>query len=287
MSEKDRETLSKIHNISFHTAFQRLPFTAFRNQVALMKLHGVKFTGTYENENACKNFIFGISEYLFEENVKKKLHLVNFIAILCDGSTDNSVIEQEVLYVIFTDPETFKPTMKFFEVIAPADSQDAPGLKNAIFATFHKHSLESVLSKIVFLSSDGASVNSSKDSGLIRLLQEDFPWISFIWCFSHRLELALKDALKEFIKPVDTSLMHLFYLYKKSSKKHRELKNFYHLLEGQFEMYSAGVRSLKATGTRWIDPKIAAMGSVIEKIGLCTQQFPRSRNITRKVYEIN
>ena len=52
------------------------------------------------------NFIFGISEYLFEENVKKKLHLVNFIAILCDGSTDNSVIEQEVLYVIFTDPET-------------------------------------------------------------------------------------------------------------------------------------------------------------------------------------
>ena len=27
------------------------------------------------------NFIFGISEYLFEENIKKKLHLVNFIAI--------------------------------------------------------------------------------------------------------------------------------------------------------------------------------------------------------------
>ena len=49
--------------------------------------------------------------------------------------------------------------MKLFEVVAPADSQDAPGLKNAIFATFHKHSIESVLSKIVFLSSDGASAN--------------------------------------------------------------------------------------------------------------------------------
>ena len=136
MSEKDRETLSKLHDISFHIALQRLPFTAFQNQVALEKLHGVKFTGTYENENACKNFIFGISEYLFEENVKKKLHLVNFIAILCDGSTDNSVIEQEVLYVIFTDPETFKPTMKFFEVVPPADSQDVPGLKKAIFQHF-------------------------------------------------------------------------------------------------------------------------------------------------------
>ena len=121
MSEKDRETLSELHNISFYIVLQRPLFTALQNQVALEKLHGVKFTGTYENEDACKNFIFGISKYLFEENVKKKLHLVNFIAILCGGSTDNSVIEQEVLYVIFTDPETFKPTMKFFKVVAPAD----------------------------------------------------------------------------------------------------------------------------------------------------------------------
>ena len=126
-------------------------------------------------KNACKNFIFGISEYLFEKNLKKKLHLVNFITIFCDESTDNSIIEQEVWYVIFTNPETFKPAMKFFEVVAPTDSQDAPGLKTAIFAIFHKHSLESVLGKIVFLSSNGASVNSSKDSGPIRLLQEDFP----------------------------------------------------------------------------------------------------------------
>ena len=150
MIEKDRETLSKLHDISFHIALQQLPFKAFQNQVTLEKLHGVKFTGTYENENACKNFIFGISKYLFEENVKKKLHLINFIAILCDGLTDDSVIEQEVLYVTFTDPETFKPTMKFFQVLAPIDSQDVPGLKNAIFATFHKHSLESVLNKNCF-----------------------------------------------------------------------------------------------------------------------------------------
>ena len=95
-------------------------------------------------------------------------------------------------------------------------------------------------------------------------MQEDFPWISFIWCFSHRLELALKHALKEFNEPVDTSLIHLFYLHKKSSKTHRELENLYHLQEGESEMYSAGVRPLKATGTRWIDHKIAAMRRVIE-----------------------
>ena len=57
MSEKDRKTLSKLHDISFHITLQRLPFTAFQYHVALEKLHGVKFTGTYENGNACKNFI--------------------------------------------------------------------------------------------------------------------------------------------------------------------------------------------------------------------------------------
>ena len=51
------------------------------------------------------------------------------------------------------------------------------------------------------------------------LLKEDYEWIYFVWCFSHRLELALKESLNEFIKPLDQSLIHLYYLYKKSSKK--------------------------------------------------------------------
>ena len=41
-------------------------------------------------------------------------------------------------------------------------------------------------------------------------------------------------------------------------------------------MYSAGARPLKATGTRWIGHKIAAMGRVIEKFGLYTQHLQHS-----------
>ena len=40
--------------------------------------------------------------------------------------------QQEVLYVIYTDPETFEPTMKFFEIVAPSYNQDAPDLKQAL-----------------------------------------------------------------------------------------------------------------------------------------------------------
>ena len=246
---------------------QGLPFTALRSQLESDKLHGVNFTGSYENETAI--FIFGISDYLFEETVKKNLEFVNFIAVLCDGSTDNSVTEQQVFYFIFVDPETFKLTIKFLEVFTPSDGQDALGSKDAITATFKKHSLESVLEKMVLLGSDGASVNSGKNSGLIKLFQEELPWLSFIWCSSHRLELTLKDALNDYMEPVETSSMHLFYLYKQSSKKHRELKILYELLQGQFETFSAEVMPLKASGPGGLITKLEQWGALLKNL-VCT-----------------
>ena len=109
--------------------------------------------------------------------------LVNFLAVLCDGSTDKIVTEQEVVYVIFTDPETHLAVLKFFHIIVPSVGQDAPGLKQAITDTFKKNLLESALEKNNFLPSDKATVNCGKNSSLIKSFQEDYPWISFI-CFN-------------------------------------------------------------------------------------------------------
>ena len=276
MNEKERETVTKLLDIAYYIALHGLPFSMFQHQIKLEKLHKVSFTGAYENGNACKNFIIEISDYLFLEKMKKKLELVNFISILCDGSTDKSITEQEVIYVIFVDPETNLPVMKFFEVAAPESSQDAVGLKETIISAFNEHGLESVVKKIVFLSSDGASVNCGSKSGLIKLFQEDHPWVSFIWCFSHRLELAIKDALQEFLEPVETSLLHLYYLYTKSSKKYRELKSLHQELKGQFEMYGNGVKPVKSNGTRWIDHKVRAMGRVLEKFGLYVEHLKKN-----------
>ena len=133
--------------------------------------------------------------------------------------------------------------------------------------SFKENSLELALEKIVFSSSDGASVNCGKNSDVIKLLDEEYLWISFVWCFSHRLELALKDAFKQYMEPVDKMLTHLHYLYTKPSKKHRELKNLY-ILKGKFKMYTSGVRPMKATGTRWINHKLMALDLLIGKFRL-------------------
>ena len=87
------------------------------------------------------------------------------------------------------------------------------------------------------------------------------------------MELALKDAVKDFIDPVDESLRHLFYMYKKLLKKVRELKNLHNLLKEHFEMFSSDIRPTKAAVTRWIDHRIQAMRKLVGKFGLCTHHL--------------
>ena len=150
------------------------------------------------------------------------------------------------MFVIFIDPGTCKPIIKVFEIIAPSQGQEAASIKAAIKETFKMHALESAISKIIFLSSEGTSVNCGKISGLIKLFQDEFFWISFIWCFSH-LKLVLKDALKEYMEPEETLLHYLYYLYIKSSKKHNELKNiatkkYCNLLKDQYQNTNSALR---------------------------------------------
>ena len=61
-----------------------------------------------------------------------------------------------------------------------------------------------------------------------------------------------------------------------SSPRNRELKNLFNVLEGQFKMYIAGVHPVKATDMCWIDHKIHAMDSVVEKFGLYNQHMQMS-----------
>ena len=250
-------------------------FTDFKDEIELQKINNVVFQfASYENETGCREFINSISDYFFRSEVIDKIKSVNFIGILCDGSVDSSVNEQEVIYVTFTDPDTQNPTLKFLHVVSPEIGQDAAGLKEAIKYAFEINGLENAMDKIVFFASDGASVNSGKESGLVRKLQEDYEWIVFLWCFSHRLELAIKEATKDYFEAVDESLRHLYYLHERSSKKHRELKQLYVLLQDRYDYYGgSGVKPLKSMGTRWLDHKLRATGRMIDKFALYTQHL--------------
>ena len=74
------------------------------------------------------------------------------------------------------------------------------------------------------IATDGASVNIASGS-LKGLVEKQVPWIYWMSCMAHRLELAIKDTLKEAnFDLVDEMLLRLCYIYDKSPKKCRELE---------------------------------------------------------------
>ena len=65
---------------------------------------------------------------------------------------------------------------------------------------------------------DGASVNIG-NQGVKGLIQSERPWVIAVWCLAHRLELALKDALKNTLfSVIDDFLLRVYYIYSKAPK---------------------------------------------------------------------
>lgn len=61
--------------------------------------------------------------------------------------------------------------------------------------------------KLIGFGCDGANVNLD-DNGVKGMIQSDRPWVVAIWCLTHRLELAIRDALKDtYFSEVDNFLL--------------------------------------------------------------------------------
>ena len=76
------------------------------------------------------------------------------------------------------------------------------------------------------------SIMATKKEGMKAILQKENPRLAFGWCLAHRLQLALKDSLGQTsFKEVDDVILRLYYLYKKSPKKLRQLHELVALYE--------------------------------------------------------
>ena len=84
------------------------------------------------------------------------------------------------------------------------------------------------------------------------------------------------------MEPVDDSLRHLYYLFKKSSKKLSQLKSRFQSLEKLYDFDSKSIKPEKSTGTRWIDHKAKAMTKLNDKFGVYAKQIENSIEQTTK-----
>ena len=130
-------------------------------------------------------------------------------------------------------------------------SVDAPGLYDCL-----KNALTYLgVDKTSKLGCDGASVNLGARA--LKGLVEERPWIAAVWCSAHRLELAIKDALKNtFFSTINERMLRLYYIYRKAPKKCRELEDLIAELSECLDTSefptSGGSRPIRACGTRLI-----------------------------------
>ena len=86
---------------------------------------------------------------------------------------------------------------------------------------------------------------------------------------AHRLELAVKDALKgTAFNTVADMLLQLYHIYEKSPQKGcLELEEIAMELKQCLQFDDADVRPVQASGSRWVSNKLNAMKRVLSNFG--------------------
>ena len=167
---------------------------------------------------------------------------------------------------------------------------DADNIRSAINAAFNDIFMPELASKVVFLASDGASVDGGVKSGVaVKFCEAGVPWLAFVWCLSHRLELVLDDHLEEVMERVKKCLTNLFY-YGNSSKILRELRKSHSVLSELYQFEDGRVKPSKCSGTRWIVHRLRSMFDLVDKFGLYLHHFENiivndSKNIDKAILE--
>ena len=260
MAEKDRENMRVKFNSAYYLAKKERPFRDYPDLLNLQIKNSVpKFGESYAHDRAAAVFTDYIAA-VEQDELAKALSEGSYFSVLSDGSTDNSVLERELVYVLFL--YRGKPRVTFLDIETPK-SGDAKGILDCITKAFERIGLENYTDRLVGLNVDGASVNLGKHRGVATRLKEMAPWLIAVHCFNHRLELGVKDAftgIKAF-EDVDELLLKLYYFYQKSPKRLRDLRSF-------AEEFGESVpKPTKACGTRWINHKWSAMKIALENYG--------------------
>ncbi|XP_041357942.1 zinc finger protein 862-like isoform X3 [Gigantopelta aegis] len=192
---QDKTNLDQVRKLlrtAFFIAKEELPFSLFPNILELQKIHGVQLGQGYSYDKACGDFVDCIEEVAMNDLNKC---LASYLSVLIDGSTDSSTTERESVFILFMENGITK--IKFLS-LESAPSSDAAGVITALESALQRTGLTNWKSKCVGLGCDGASVNLGIRNGVIAKMREaGIPWLVGIHCYNHRLELALKDSLKD------------------------------------------------------------------------------------------
>lgn len=208
---------------------------------------GIDVCQTYRNVNSCKEFFVSIAA-LERNKTEQLLKDVKLCTIMSDGSTDVSVIENEIVYIHFA----FKGEVHcYFIWLIECEHANAGGIFAAIFKAvdFEDKARDEIYSKIIAFAGDGASVNTGVINGVISHFRCNINSnILMIKCMSHRIELEFKNAMKSStLYKILNLLGQLLKFYHSSPKQMAGLKCAAESSETSMR------HPTRVDGTRWVE----------------------------------
>lgn len=220
--------------------------------------------------------------------MSKDITKAKFYSILFDGTTDSSVTEQEAIFVLYFDPDgeptdhinqepgiAVKTRYLSLQCLTRSTAQGVvDGIETALTDTGLKDITATTPPVHVGLGGDGCSTNRGEKGGVKAILKKEYPWFLFVWCIAHHLELALKDAFSgTYFKEIDDCLLKLYYLYEKSPKRLRGLREMSNIYKNSLEFVEGSVKPKRASGTQWIIHKLNAIKVLVDKFGIFIQHL--------------
>ena len=252
--EKTLIRMDKLFRTVYYLVKNERPFTDFKDLLQLQKCNGLEMGETYFTDKAAKDFACVIADVYFND-LKELLHGADYFSVFCDGSTDRSETDKELIMIKIL--KKHYPNMLFLSFEEPPTTK-APGILAALDNAFTKFDFPDWKSKLIGFCSDGASVNMGHVRGVSTLLKQQSPWIISVWCLVHRLELAVKDAFKStYMDTVIEILTSIYYFYKGSAKRNREAQELAEIMDDHF------LKPAKCNGTRWVEHKLLAVSKLL------------------------
>ena len=196
MNEHKRKQLElKFRNIHAVIKHNR-PISDFMwlNQLDIAK--GLDHGDTYNNHMAGTNFLMNIA-LIEKEKCADFVKQSTFFSLTMDGSTDDSVTEQETIFVRTCISGKVSSRLM---CIGEPESTASKDLHTFVIDKLKDNLIFDQMYKLVGFASDGASNMTGSKNGLIALLKNDYPGILGIHCLGHRLELAFRLLLKKTVR---------------------------------------------------------------------------------------
>lgn len=254
------ERLLKLFRSAYYIGLNEKPLSAFASLCKLQQLNGVKLGSTYLNDHGCKNLIAAIKDVITHD-LKADLNNSAVFSVLTDGSTDTGVIEEEIIFVKY-----FKDGLQQtrFLTLQPPEQSSGLGLKAAVEKGFQSVGMAMMdwKPKVTSFGTDGASVNTGAQNGLVALLRQDMPWLTGIWCVAHLFERGLLGAIsnENFLSDIKELLQGLYRHYHLSPKAVREMHEVAVALESKV------LKPVNILGTRWAPHLSRALKVLLTKI---------------------